>query len=145
MNKDDVLRIANEVEAWTDHEQSIAARNGGSLNHSYWETFQLEFASRLQALWEAEWMKDAEPVAEVGSVQGQTLYAFTLNSTIPSVGTKLYLHPAPIPEDMVLTDEQLTEIYNKANGIEGGKNTPITTQKIFAAMRAMIAAAQGGK
>jgi hypothetical protein len=95
MNKDDVLRIANEVEAWTDHEQSIAARNGGSLNHSYWETFQLEFASRLQALWEAEWMKDAEPVAEVGSVQGQTLYAFTLSSTIPLVGTKLYLHPAP--------------------------------------------------
>lgn len=41
----------------------------------------------------------------------------------------------------VFSDEQLTEIYNKANGIEGGKNPPITTQRIFAAMRAMPASA----
>ncbi len=34
-----------------------------------------------------------------------------------------------------MTDEQLTTIYNQANGITG-KRLPITTQRIFAAMRA---------
>lgn len=34
-----------------------------------------------------------------------------------------------------MTDEHLTAIYNEANGIDGGKNPPITTQRIFAAMR----------
>jgi len=35
------------------------------------------------------------------------------------------------------TDAELTEIYKKANGEFEGKAYPITTQKIFAAMRAM--------
>ena len=37
-----------------------------------------------------------------------------------------------------MNDEQLTEIYNKANGIEAGKNPPITTERIFAAMREAV-------
>lgn len=36
------------------------------------------------------------------------------------------------------TDDELTEIYNRANGITDGKAPPITTQRIFAAMRAML-------
>lgn len=34
-----------------------------------------------------------------------------------------------------MTNERLTEIYNKANGIGEGKNPPISTERIFAAMR----------
>ena len=34
-----------------------------------------------------------------------------------------------------MTDAELTAIYNEANGIGAGKNPPITTQRIFAAMR----------
>jgi hypothetical protein len=34
-----------------------------------------------------------------------------------------------------LTDERLTQIYNTANNIADGKRPPITTQRIFAAMR----------
>lgn len=34
-----------------------------------------------------------------------------------------------------MTNERLTKIYNKANGIESGKNPPISTERIFAAMR----------
>lgn len=41
-----------------------------------------------------------------------------------------------------ITDEQLTTIYNTANGIGEGKAPPITTQRIFCAMRAMIAAGE---
>ena len=37
----------------------------------------------------------------------------------------------------IFTDAELTEIYNRANGITGGKSPPITTQRIFTAMRAM--------
>ena len=33
------------------------------------------------------------------------------------------------------TDAELTRIYNEANGIDG-KNPPITTERIFRAMRA---------
>ena len=36
------------------------------------------------------------------------------------------------------TDAELTEIYNRANGIPEGKAPPITTQRIFNAMRAML-------
>lgn len=35
------------------------------------------------------------------------------------------------------TDAELTEIYNRANGIAEGKAPPITTQRVFNAMRAM--------
>lgn len=35
-----------------------------------------------------------------------------------------------------LTDDQLTEIYKSANNIGEGKNPPISTKFIFAAMRA---------
>ena len=41
-----------------------------------------------------------------------------------------------------VTNAELTEIYNKANGHAGGKLKPITTATIFAAMRACLAAAQ---
>lgn len=37
------------------------------------------------------------------------------------------------------TDKDLTRIYNEANGINGGKNPPITTERIFKAMRACLA------
>lgn len=43
---------------------------------------------------------------------------------------------------MNLTNEQLTVIYNEANGIGQGKSPPITTERIFAAMRATWQAAQ---
>lgn len=36
------------------------------------------------------------------------------------------------------TDAQLTQIYNTANNIGEGKSPPITTEKIFNAMRAMV-------
>jgi hypothetical protein len=35
------------------------------------------------------------------------------------------------------TDAELTKIYCDANGIGEGKRPPITTQRIFTAMRAM--------
>lgn len=35
-----------------------------------------------------------------------------------------------------LTDDQLTEIYKAANNVSEGKNPPISTKFIFAAMRA---------
>ena len=34
-----------------------------------------------------------------------------------------------------MTDEELTALYNAANNITGGKNPPISTARIFAAMR----------
>ena len=39
-----------------------------------------------------------------------------------------------------MTNEELTRIYHEANGIVG-KNPPITTERIFTAMRAAYAAA----
>jgi hypothetical protein len=36
------------------------------------------------------------------------------------------------------TDEELTRIYKEANGETDGKAKPITTERIFAAMRAML-------
>lgn len=46
-----------------------------------------------------------------------------------------------VPEGWQLTNAELTKIYNDANGITGGKNPPISTEKIFTAMRAMLSAA----
>ena len=37
-----------------------------------------------------------------------------------------------------ITDKQLTEIYEAANGQTKGKSHPITTASIFKAMRAML-------
>lgn len=51
-----------------------------------------------------------------------------------------YLHPAPTPEGWQPSDDELTAIYNKVNGITD-KHPPITTKRIFTAMRAMLAAA----
>ena len=51
----------------------------------------------------------------------------------------LYAHP-PIREGWVPTDSELTEIYNTANGIGAGKSPPISTEKIFTAMLAMLSA-----
>jgi len=48
--------------------------------------------------------------------------------------------PKPVAHAWQPTNEELTTIYMKANGIEG-KNPPITTERIFTAMRAMLAAA----
>ena len=39
-----------------------------------------------------------------------------------------------------LSDAELTKIYNDANGIGAGKSPPISTQKIFTAMRAVAKA-----
>lgn len=38
-----------------------------------------------------------------------------------------------------MTNEKLTAIYNKANGISEGKRPPITTERVFTAMREMAA------
>jgi hypothetical protein len=40
-----------------------------------------------------------------------------------------------------LTDADLTRIYNQTNNIAAGQHVPITTQRIFAAMRAAMASA----
>lgn len=37
-----------------------------------------------------------------------------------------------------MTNEDLTRIYNEANGIPEGKAPPITTERIFTAMRAAM-------
>lgn len=37
-----------------------------------------------------------------------------------------------------LSDEELTKIYNNANNIGEGKSPPITTERIFKAMRACL-------
>lgn len=37
-----------------------------------------------------------------------------------------------------MTDAELTKLYNDANGIPDGKAPPITTQRIFTAMRAAM-------
>lgn len=41
-----------------------------------------------------------------------------------------------------MTNEELTQIYHEANGIVG-KNPPITTERIFTAMRAAMSAERG--
>ena len=40
----------------------------------------------------------------------------------------------------MLTDKELTRIYNEASGLDPKRLNPITTQRILAAMRATIAA-----
>ena len=45
-------------------------------------------------------------------------------------------------KDKEYTDKELTTIYNTANAIPEGKAPPITTQKIFTAMRAMAKLSQ---
>jgi hypothetical protein len=45
-----------------------------------------------------------------------------------------------VPEALP-TDEELTVIYKIANGEDTGKAQPLTTQRIFKAMRAMLSAA----
>lgn len=40
-----------------------------------------------------------------------------------------------------ISDDDLTRIYNQANAIAGGEHVPITTERIFAAMRAAMASA----
>ena len=37
-----------------------------------------------------------------------------------------------------MTNEDLTRLYNEANGIPEGKAPPITTERIFTAMRACL-------
>jgi uncharacterized membrane-anchored protein len=39
-----------------------------------------------------------------------------------------------------MTNEKLTEIYNAAKGIDPKRHNPISTERIFAAMRAAISA-----
>jgi hypothetical protein len=48
---------------------------------------------------------------------------------------------ARVPDGWVPTDKELTDVYKKANGEDAGKAQPITTQRIFNAMRAMLSAA----
>lgn len=38
-----------------------------------------------------------------------------------------------------MTNEELTRIYNEANGLDPKRHNPITTERIFAAMRAAMA------
>lgn len=37
-----------------------------------------------------------------------------------------------------ITNEELTEIYNIANGLDNKRHNPITTERIFSAMRAAM-------
>lgn len=39
-----------------------------------------------------------------------------------------------------MSDEELTRIYNEANGLDQKRHNPITTERIFVAMRAAMAA-----
>ena len=38
-----------------------------------------------------------------------------------------------------MSDDELTAIYNEANGLDSKRHNPITTDRIFAAMRATYA------
>lgn len=38
-----------------------------------------------------------------------------------------------------MTNEELTRIYNEANGLDPKRHNPITTERIFAAMRGAMA------
>lgn len=38
----------------------------------------------------------------------------------------------------VFTDAELTKIYNEANGLDPKRHNPITTERIFKAMRACL-------
>ena len=41
-----------------------------------------------------------------------------------------------------MTNEELTAIYNEANGLDPKRHNPITTERIFTAMRAAMAKAR---
>jgi hypothetical protein len=102
MNKDDVLRITNEMTF------GLAPA---------WNPVILEFAARL----EAEWMKDAElakqePVFKVGFGWLKTKRG---NITPCQNGTLLYTRPAPIPEGMVLVPEKLIEGIKARRALRG--------------------------
>lgn len=81
----------------TETFKQMALRVAGELGFDRPQEI-LAFATRIRD----ELCKGQEPVLEVGSVQGQTIYCFSLGEAVPFFGTKLYLHPAPIPADMVM-------------------------------------------
>lgn len=80
-----------------------------------------------------------EPVAHLYRDQYGKL---KLSQTLPHEdgAFAVFTTPQPAIPEWRPTNEELTAIYMKANGIEG-KNPPITTERIFTAMRAMLAAA----
>jgi hypothetical protein len=79
--------------------------------------------------------KPPKDVADLASVDKNWSLEFAY-TTPPNVATPLAAQPTPYVASprVPLTDEDCTRIYNEANGITT-KNPPITTQRIFAAMR----------
>jgi hypothetical protein len=124
MNKETVLRIFGDV-GWEAPEQVI-----------------LDFAARL----EAEWMKDAEPVA--WKMKG--VPAFQTSDPHDADWMPLYLHPA-IPEGMVLVPKEPTEamllaLKDGASDVEDEQDCKLTVfDYIRIEYKAMLAAAQGEK
>lgn len=84
---------------------------------------------------------DSGRFVEVETVGGKSISAGEWNkvSGFWNLGP-FYTRPQPIPPGWQPTDEELTAIYMTANRIEG-KNPPITTERIFTAMRAVLVAA----
>jgi hypothetical protein len=160
MNKDDVLRIANDFAVW-QVEPSEACFSEARL---------LDFAARL----EAEWMKDVEPVAwyadgevfptkECVSIDNpQPLYlrpaihegmvlvpeepVAWINDKLPHMTVRIkpheggnwvpvFPHPA-IPEGMVLVPNELSAAMHDAM---------MLAPDYYTAYKAMIAAAKGEK
>ena len=83
---------------------------------------------------------EAERQEPAFKTNGSILIALGDNTCFDAEWIDLYTTPQPAIPEWRPTNEELTAIYMKANGIEG-KNPPITTERIFTAMRAMLAAA----
>lgn len=116
----------------------------------------LEAAALLSS--DARTAGQAEPVAWLYKSHDGRAQAFT-NEPPPRLKAlcqPLYTaQPAPqaVPQAEAVrvqhgwnpTDEELTTIYKKANGEDVGKAQPLTTQRIFTAMRAMLLSAANGR
>lgn len=102
---------------------------GGLCDVHYWQYR----AHRAEALAEQP-AQQQEPVATViGKFLTRKDELRTCIEPELPLGTKLYTTPPA--QRKPLTDEDCTRIYNEANGITT-KNPPITTERIFKAMRA---------
>ena len=94
--------------------------------------------------WDSDQREAAQGSLEYAIEQHANLRAAIIEAErVVTIGDKTYVQQCGYlmgeAERQGPTNEELTAIYNNANGIEG-KNPPITTGRIFTAMRAMLAA-----
>jgi len=146
--------MSDQLTTLRSNRDSIAKKLEASLLPNKVQAETLEFIDSLIASMEAQ-----EPVAEIFWTNENPEWQLNMlvEPSCPSnerikvytgdykaapmlyIGTTAAQPSEPIKEaqPMQYTDEQLTEIYNQANNIAKGKAPPITTQKIFTAMRAI--------